>query len=164
MENGVNPQEVTFIYRDAKGNISARTVADISETEDYLQGICLSSNGLRTFRKDRILEKFPDQSSAEARVSYHASNSPPPKPTPKSHHLLDICFTGFKSNDKERLVTLAETTGLTVRDSVTRNLNFLCGGYNAGPAKIEKARKQGVVFLSEEQFVHLVETGELPES
>lgn len=154
----------TFIYRDARGNITVRTVRDVSETQEYLQGVCLRAGELRTFRKDRILEKFPDADSAEARLSYHISTNDPPKPPPRSHHLIDICFTGFKSNDKERLTNSAKSAGLIVRDSVTRDLNFLCGGYNAGPMKIEKARKQGVVFLNETQFLQLIETGEMPES
>lgn len=155
--------ETTFIYRDAKGNITVRTVRDISETEDYLQGICLRSGDLRTFRKDRIIEEFPDKFSAETRLPHHISTNPPPKPPPRSHHLIDICFTGFKNNDKEKLTNLAQGAGMIVRDFVTKSLNFLFGGYNAGPAKIEKARKQGVVFLNESQFIQLLETGEMPE-
>lgn len=31
------------------------------------------------------------------------------------------------------------------------------------PKKIEKARHQGVVTLSEDQFLALIETGEIPE-
>jgi len=155
--------EATFIYCNARGNITIRTVSNISETEDYLQGICLQAKELRTFRKDRILEKFPDEVSAEARLSYHISTSPPPRPVTHRQNSIDICFTGFKSNDKERLKGLAENAGIVVRNSVTKSLNFLCGGYNAGPSKIEKARSQGAVFLNEEQFVKLLETGEIPE-
>ena len=39
--------------------------------------------------------------------------------------------------------------------SVTKKLDFLCGGENAGPKKIEKAESQGVQFLNEEQFIEL---------
>ena len=52
---------------------------------------------------------------------------------------------------------------MTVRSSVTKQLNFICIGKNAGPKKMEAARKQGVVVLNENQFRVMVETGELPE-
>jgi BRCT domain type II-containing protein len=45
--------------------------------------------------------------------------------------------------------------------SVTRNLAFLCAGENAGPKKLQKANEQGVYILSKDQFVHLIETGEI---
>ncbi len=53
---------------------------------------------------------------------------------------------------------------MVVRRSVTRSLNFLCCGYNAGPKKIEKARAKNVIALNEEQFTQLLDTGEVPES
>lgn len=154
----------TFIYQDARGNITAREITDISETEDYLQGYCHLADDLRTFRKDRILEILGDNGDVELKLQHYISISPPPKAPPRSHHLLDVCFTGFKSEDKNRLQEMAESAGLIVRSSVTRNLNFLCCGYNAGPKKIEKARAQNVIALNEEQFIQLLETGEVPES
>jgi NAD-dependent DNA ligase len=153
-----------FIYQDAQGNITAREITDVSETETYLQGYCRLANNLRTFRKDRILDFLDGGDDPESRVKHYISITPPPKNPPKSHHLLDVCFTGFKSEDKERLKRLAESSEMIVRSSVTRSLNFLCCGYNAGPKKIEKARKQNVIALSEEQFIKLLETGEVPES
>ena len=155
---------VAFIYQDARGNISARVVSDVSETEEYLQGICHTANDLRTFRKDRILEKLQSDEDIESRLHYHVSVNPPPKAPPKSHHFLDVCFTGFKSEDKKRLKELAESAGLIVRSSVTRGLSFLCCGHNAGPKKVEKARKQSVLALNEAQFIQLLEAGEVPES
>ncbi|WP_330178417.1 S24 family peptidase [Candidatus Vondammii sp. HM_W22] len=47
-----------FIYQNARGNITARSVNNVSESDDYIQGICTQANALRTFRKDRILEDF----------------------------------------------------------------------------------------------------------
>ncbi len=155
--------ETTFIYQDARGNITARIISDISETNEYLQGFCHTANDLRTFRKDRILEIIKNNDNIDSKLNHYISISPPPKAPPKSHHHLDVCFTGFKSDDKKRLIKIAEGKGLIIRSSVTRNLNFLCCGDNAGPKKIEKARAQNVIALNEEQFIHLTETGELPE-
>lgn len=153
-----------FIYQDARGNITARDITDISETEYYLQGYCHIANDLRTFRKDRILELLSNGDDSELKVKHYISISPPPKAPPQSHHLLDVCFTGFKSEDKKRLKEMAQSAGMIVRSSVTRSLTFLCCGYNAGPIKIEKARAQNVIALNEEQFIRLLETGEVPES
>jgi len=160
----VRNSSAAFIYQDARGNITAREISDVSETEAYLQGYCHLANDLRTFRKDRILEILAGGDDIESKVKQYISISPPPKAPPKSHHLLDVCFTGFKREDKKRLKATAENAGILVRSSVTRSLNFLCCGYNAGPKKIEKARAQNVIALNEEQFIQLLETGEVPES
>lgn len=76
---------------------------------------------------------------------------------------LQICFTGFGSTQKQELANFAEANNLNVVSSVTVKLDFLCGGENAGPKKIEKAESQGVQFLNANQFVKLIETGELPQ-
>lgn len=75
---------------------------------------------------------------------------------------LQVCFTGFGTSKKEELSNLAHDNRFKVVASVTKKLDYLVGGENAGPKKIEKAESQGVQFLNEQQFVHLVETGEVP--
>ena len=126
-----------FIYQDARGNVTARTVENTSETGDYLQGICLKANTLRTFRLDRILE-FVSSSNIDERLAFHVEHCPPPRPkgtsTRKNNTKWqpEICFTGFKSADKEALIAVAEQSGMFIRSSVTANLDFLCCGYNAG--------------------------------
>jgi len=159
----MDSSEMKFIYQDARGNITARDVYKVSNSDKYIQGICRSSDSLKTFRKDRVLENIEDPSNIEERLSFHIKNSPPATSSPKSANLLDVCFTGFKKHDKEDLIKLAEAKGLTIRSSVTKQLNFLCCGYNAGPSKIDKARKQGVLALNEVQFKVMLETGEIPE-
>ena len=77
--------------------------------------------------------------------------------------LFEVCFTGFKKADKERLTTLATENKMFVRSSVTQNLQVLCCGYNAGPTKVTAARMKGVLILDEEQFLHMTSTGEVPD-
>lgn len=157
-----------FIYQDARGNVTAREVENVSESGEYLQGICLTANALRTFRIDRILE-YVNSSDIDLRLEFHITNCPPPKPKGASSRKTntngnpEICFTGFKKTDKEELVKLAEESGMFIRASVTAHLDFLCCGYNAGPKKIEKTRHQGVVALNENQLKEMLETGEIPE-
>lgn len=157
----------TFIYQDAKRNITIQSISKISENEVYLQGFCTIANGFRTYRKDRILEIIENEKISEERLEYYRSINPPPlspsQSSRKPSHLLDICFTGFKSDDKKRLKELSENAGFVIRSTVSKNLNFLCCGYNAGPKKIEKAREQGAVAITEEQLIKLIETGEIPD-
>lgn len=160
-ERSMYDAKLSFIYQDARGRITDRVISDISESDEYIQGHCHTKDELRTFRKDRILEILNNNDNANERLHYHTSVNPPPRAQPKSHDLLDVCFTGFKSDDKKRLIELAESKGFIVRSAVTQKLNFLCCGYNAGPKKIEKARSQGVIALNENQFIHLLETGEI---
>ncbi len=84
--------------------------------------------------------------------------------TPVKEKLTQVCFTGFSAVEKAELSALAWESKLEVVNSVTKRLAFLCAGENAGPAKLEKARQQGVLVLSREQFVQLLETGEIPGS
>lgn len=166
----MNTENRLFIYQDAKGNVTSREVVNISDTDEYIQGICLKSNALRTFRKDRILENITDISSMDEKLKYHQANAPRPKNSScyssRSRNTTgkpEVCFTGFKKAEKDKLVEVAKLSEMFIRSSVTKNLDFLCCGYNAGPKKIEKARHQGVIALSEKQFRTMLETGEVPE-
>ncbi len=84
----------------------------------------------------------------------------PPKQAKKTG--IEICFTGFCLADKSVLVAQATATGLHVVGSVTKGLKFLCVGENPGDAKVQRARDQGVPFLTKQQFSDLIDTGELP--
>ncbi|WP_253073714.1 hypothetical protein [Sodalis ligni] len=138
----------------------------VSDSELHIQGICSQSNTLKTFRKDRIIEEFNSLDDALSRyetldksIYNHLVSASNKKPS-----LLEVCFTGFKKGDKERLIILAEENKLLVRSSVTQNLQFLCCGYNAGPTKVTAARMQGVIILNEDEFGLMLETGEIPDA
>lgn len=81
---------------------------------------------------------------------------------PKSEPKIEICFTGFSPSEKNNLIKIAEENNLYIAKSITVNLNFLCCGDNAGPAKIKKAVEQDVILLNVEEFYNLIETGEIP--
>jgi NAD-dependent DNA ligase len=82
---------------------------------------------------------------------------------PAKEKHLEVCFTGFSDSEKGSLSQLAIDAGFIVVTAVTRNLTFLCAGPNPGPSKLEKASKQkGVSVLTQEQFMHFLETGEVP--
>lgn len=156
-----------FIYRNAKNETSIQHIENVSISEAHYQGISIPENKLKTYRKDRVLEMLSGNENAEERLQYHSQNSQlNDQATSRFFNRLskpEICFTGFKKDDKVRLTNLAEENGMFIRANVTQKLDFLCCGYNAGPTKIENARKQGVVALTEHQFVELLTTGEIPE-
>lgn len=154
----------SFIYINAKKVINAYSIYQVSESELHLQGICCRSNSLRTFRKDRVLKECSSLDEAISLLSeYPVSEHEFLVSKPKKASLFEVCFTGFKKDDKERLTSVAIENKMSVRSSVTQNLQVLCCGYNAGPTKVSAARMKGIVILDEEQFVNLVATGELPE-
>ena len=104
-----------------------------------------------------------------------------PRPEPffreKNHRNCSICGTvlvytdylltdntgcGITNEMKEALWDKANSAGMRVVQSVTKNLAFLCKGDTPGPSKLKKAEKQNVVILNEQEFLLLLETGEIP--
>jgi NAD-dependent DNA ligase len=163
----VTEETQTIIYRDAKGNITARQIHSISESGEHFQAVCLKARALRTFRKDRVLEYIENESEIDQRLAFHIENNPEPAPRRYQNSLnkLEVCFTGFPGSEKVRLKEYAESAGLYVRTSVTKKLTILCYGNmeRAGPSKMDKARRQGVIVLSLPQFETMLNTGEIPE-
>jgi NAD-dependent DNA ligase len=160
-----------FVYQTLKGHIDGYIVTNPVETDQHIQGYITPSNAFRTFRKDGIIETVNDEQALKQRTAYWHSQihtikprttKPNSRPRPKTNQ-LQICFTGFKEADKTRLSSLAKEANIAVTSSVTVHLDFLCCGYNAGAKKIEKAREQNALILTEEQFINLIETGEIPE-
>lgn len=80
---------------------------------------------------------------------------------PRKEKLTQVCFTGFSMSEKAELASLAQAAQLEVVNSVTKGLAFLCAGENAGPVKLQKATAQGNHIMSKEQFLHLLDTGEV---
>ncbi|WP_029687047.1 hypothetical protein [Tatumella saanichensis] len=158
-------EEMHFVYINANARIGSYSIISISLSDNHIQGICQSSHSIKTFRKDRILKEC-----ASAVEAQHACQSFLPENyihltrvvKPKNHS-FDICFTGFKKADKERLSEVAQAHNMTVRNSVTQNLQMLCCGYNAGPSKVTAARMKGTIVIDEESFVRFLETGEIPD-
>ncbi|GKX44543.1 hypothetical protein SOASR015_35770 [Pectobacterium carotovorum subsp. carotovorum] len=155
--------DMSFVYINAQRVISAYSLSQVSESEEHFQGICHQSNQLKTFRKDRLIENCPSYKDA-VKVANVTDKSNYSHLFQKSKvNLFEVCFTGFKKADKDRLVSLATENKMLVRSSVTQNLQVLCCGYNAGPTKVTAARMKGVLILDEEQFFHMVNTGEVPD-
>ena len=82
--------------------------------------------------------------------------------SPHKERLPSVCFTGFNAAERDALTALATEAHLSVVGSVNKSLAFLCAGGSAGPAKLAKAKEQGIAVLTRAQFMDFLETGEIP--
>lgn len=146
-----------FVYRSERGETTERELSLWKESGFYIHEI-RDGKIFRTFRKDRIIEYV---AGGEAHLAEPFA-APPPKLSARDDK-LQILFTGFPKVQRAVLEAKAAAHGLHVCKSVTNGLMFLCGGPNAGPAKLEKARSQHVYIIKQHQFLQFVETGELPD-
>ncbi|AWX15586.1 hypothetical protein CEP48_05095 [Mergibacter septicus] len=131
---------------------------------------CYSRKAIRTFKIDNIIGLVDVNGESMLIETYLESKGfLKKKPTSKKqiqsgNSQLEVCFTGFKKSDKQRLEAVAKENNFFIRTTVTKNLNFLITGENAGPTKITQAQNNGVVILDENGFLNMIETGELIES
>ncbi|MCL7930451.1 hypothetical protein [Halomonas llamarensis] len=154
--SATEPGNLLFVYENAEGEQSTRELRSWSDSGRYIKGYCLTSGAIRTFRRDRVLE-FLDGEALLGAVSAPAATkaSAPERP-------LEILFTGFDANARQELEDEAKNEGMVVRKSLTKNLDFLCTGPNAGPRKVSEARGKGVEVMDEPAFLEFLETGVLP--
>lgn len=82
--------------------------------------------------------------------------------SPRKELLPSVCFTGFGQDEKQELTEMASARSFRVVTGVSKSLSFLCAGDNAGPAKLAKAKAEGIVVLDRSEFLNLLETGEIP--
>lgn len=134
----------------------------------YVQGWDINANHPKTLRYDRVVQIFDSIDKATQEFGTQKYKLPPEYDSSQSTRYsspdtMDVCFTGFAKTDKGSLIQLAEKNSMIVRASVTKHLDILCYGYNAGPKKLEKALSQGVFILNKYQFEIMIETGEVPE-
>lgn len=166
---------IIFSYRDAKGAVSQRELVQWSENSHYLQGRSLGDTFPKTYRKDRIVEFLqgsdyllndaapPAPKPSPSDFAAAAAASPiglTPKAAPNGKN--QILFTGFTASERADLEQKAEVSGLKVMKTPGKTLTFLCYGDNAGPTKVTKAQEAGAFIIDSEQFLHLIQTGELP--
>lgn len=70
-----------------------------------------------------------------------------------------VCLTGFGATRKAELARLGADGGLRVVTTVTKNLQILVAGENAGPKKIAAAHSCGAEILTEDEFRSLLSGG-----
>lgn len=151
---------VHFTYRDSSGELTQRRVVVRELEERYLTGVCLLRGAVRTFRLDRVVGELvsvetgevaealawasgidgQDRSAANVRGARKIVSGP------------GILFTGFAAALRAELEQRAEVAGMVVRKSVSKTLDYLVAGPNAGPSKLDQAAEIGVVVLTEDGF------------
>ncbi|MDE1716267.1 hypothetical protein PWG14_27760 [Chromobacterium amazonense] len=144
---------LTLLYRNQTGQEKEHTLSQWKESGKYLIGWSLQDEGVRTFRKDRVLQ-YLDGSDL-------LLNEPIPEPPAKPGQAPTILFTGFSAVKRDELEALAATSGMKVVKTPTLKLSYLCCGPNAGPTKIEKARQAGAWLMDDIGLRNLILTGEL---
>lgn len=158
-------KDAFFCYVNAKGTVSKQSIVHAVEKDDYFQGYSLSRKAYRTFRKDRVIAMYPSETElndADVPETKTAPISVAKVESKNSNPGLEICFTGFSQADKSRLKTIAENNAMSVKGDVSAKLYFLCIGDNKGWRKVERAREKNAFIVTEKQFLHFVETGEIP--
>lgn len=159
-------KQAFFIYCNAKNELKKYHLVNIAVGDERFQGVSLPERRFKTFRQDRVLAVFPDLTDlafADVSTFDEVAANLPPSPSLTSSKQLQIHFTGFKKADKDHLEKLAKHNDLTVMKGVTAKLAILCCGYNSSPQKKTKALQNGALVLTEDQFVELLNTGEVPE-
>ena len=161
--------QISFIYRNIKGEEKHWTILLLKVFPNHFSGKELGTDAYKTFKKERVVSY-----DANASAIIEASPIEPYKneqtiASIKSYNpneLFEVCFTGFKKADKERLISLAKEKNMYVAADVTNNLGALVCGYNAGPKKIEKAINSAtkVEIMDESEFLHFITTGEVKNS
>jgi NAD-dependent DNA ligase len=154
--------------------LNSKVIVNSNDEPIHVQGWCARNGSPRTLRVDQILEIHDSLTEAEAYFDYakikltqegfdFETKRSKGASRYSSPDTMDICFTGFKKSDKDQLIALANEKEMSVRGEVTKHLDILCYGYNAGPKKLEKALNQGAMILNRQQFENLLSTGEVPE-
>jgi hypothetical protein len=151
-----------FEYCNARGEITVRHLIAWSEVGHYIKGKGLGDTHPLTYRKDRVV-RYIDASEGLLAVP-HVKPPPRPSATSNKEDFPQILFTGFLAKRRSALEAMANGAGLRVVATVTQDLIYICGGPNAGPKKVERARAQNCWVLDEGQYLAFVETGELPDS
>jgi DNA ligase (NAD+) len=68
----------------------------------------------------------------------------------------------FTLHSRDELKALIELHGGKNQSGVSSNTDFIVAGENMGPAKLQKAEKLGVKILSEQEFIALIGSDEIP--
>src|SRR5690606_40626755 len=71
---------------------------------------------------------------------------------------LTIVISGtFNLHSRDEYKAMILQNGGRNSGSVSKNTDYILAGDNMGPAKLEKAQKQGVKIINEEDFLKLIE-------
>ena len=146
-----------FDYTDSAGKTRLWSLVNVHEAEYHFSGIATDVGAYRTFKKSRV-NRYIDGS--ESMLSTPFAVQPTVEKPPAG---LEILFTGFAAARRKELENLTKQSGgLKLVKTPTEHLRFICCGYNAGPSKVRAAIERGAWVLTEDDFLRLIDMGELP--
>ena len=71
---------------------------------------------------------------------------------------MSIVISGvFTQHSRDEYKDIIERNGGKNVGSISKNTSFILAGDNMGPSKLEKAQKLGIMIMSEEEFLHLIQ-------
>ncbi|HEX7015400.1 MAG TPA: NAD-dependent DNA ligase LigA [Cyclobacteriaceae bacterium] len=92
----------------------------------------------------------------KAGLSFAAEEKTVPQVSNKLNNKSFVISGVFQKYERDELKELIVSNGGRVLSSVSGKLDYLLAGENMGPAKLEKAKKNGVTIISEEEFESLL--------
>lgn len=152
---------VHFTYRDSSGELTQRRVVVRELEERYLTGVCLLRGAVRTFRLDRVVGELVSEETGEVAdalawaAGIDGQERSRIKIAGSSRQIAcgpGVLFTGFAAAIRAEMEQRAESAGMVVRKSVSKTLDYLVAGPNAGPSKLDQAVEIGVVILTAAEF------------
>lgn len=166
-----------FVYMNAHKEVGAHSVSNIKDDGFYFRGYCLEKGKIVTFRHDRVIRYFDDIQLAENYLKNFPTeiyaefdekiNSQRHIQTPNNlKQSITFCFSGFKKDRKEYLAQLIEEKRLRTVMDMSKSVDFLVideTSKTVGPRKLAKATEYGIQVINEQQFLLMLETGEIPD-
>lgn len=139
----MSDKEVSIVYKNRFDEVKAYRVSLRAKTDQYQYVFDLLDNKPKTFSLNNILLIAVNHSSANYEAAllqkqYTVKPRPKKGTGPLRRNSLgefEVCFTGFSRVEKTTLIKLAEEAKFYVAGSVTKNLELLVCGGNAGPKK-----------------------------
>ena len=129
----------------------ARRLATVSPT--YL--IPIAESVVQFFSKSRN-RKFVDELN-DAGLQMEMSAASIPKKLSNKLKDVSVVVSGVFSNfSRDEIKKLIEQHGGKNMGSVSAKTNYLLAGDEAGPSKLEKAKKLKVAVLTEKEFIKLI--------
>jgi DNA ligase (NAD+) len=92
----------------------------------------------------------------DAGLQFSISESTEATRSEKLKNLTIVISGTFQNHSRDELKELITLHGGKNTGSVTSSTNYLLAGENAGPAKLEKARKLNIPILSESDFIDMI--------
>ena len=92
----------------------------------------------------------------QAGLSFAIDEKTPKQVSNKLDNKSFVVSGVFRNYERDELKELIVSNGGRVLSAVSGKLDYLLAGENMGPAKLEKARKNGITIITEEEFESLL--------